>query len=412
MITRENVSAGWTRVATAPVAPLGALVPVPRPRGLALPRQHRPDAIAVSYARGLRRIACAPAWAALRPLLDALPGLVAGARAERQGARGDAGEGGIARGLLARARASFAAAVRAKDLQDVADDFARRTETFQRLQLGAQVRAALGADVFASDRRLPAMRQVFVSENVALIKSIPDRFFDDVEEMVAGAVTGGRRHENLAGDIRERFEISERRANLIARDQVGKFYGQVNAYRQRELGVRRFVWRTVNDPRVRHEHADREGKTYSYDDPPGGELPGEAVNCRCWAEPVLDDVFEASEGAGAPLPSAPVAPPEFEDLGAIGAFSLGTPSLVPTIVAPRPPPPGPPINAEEVAALIAEVNRSVQGIAPMRGASVRAWEITRNPTPPSSSLARLSARSSGRSSRPSSATTRHTRTGG
>ena len=47
-----------------------------------------------------------------------------------------------------------------------------------------------------------------------------------------------------------------------------------------------YIWRTVGDNRVRSEHAVRDGKTFSWDNPPDGGHPGEAPNCRCTAEDV------------------------------------------------------------------------------------------------------------------------------
>ncbi len=40
---------------------------------------------------------------------------------------------------------------------------------------------------------------------------------------------------------------------------------------------------------MRSEHAERDGKTFHWDDPPDGGHPGEAPGCRCWAEDVEKD---------------------------------------------------------------------------------------------------------------------------
>lgn len=48
----------------------------------------------------------------------------------------------------------------------------------------------------------------------------------------------------------------------------------------------KYIWRTAGDGKVRSAHADRDGKTYSWDNPPEGGHPGEAPNCRCTAEEV------------------------------------------------------------------------------------------------------------------------------
>lgn len=110
--------------------------------------------------------------------------------------------------------------------------------------------------------------------------------------MTLQAVQDGKLHTDLADDLHARFDIGERKATLIARDQVGKLYGQVNAIRQKEVGVEKFVWRTAEDERVRAEHEQRDGETYSYDDPPDGELPGEPILCRCYAEPDFTSVLD------------------------------------------------------------------------------------------------------------------------
>jgi len=45
-----------------------------------------------------------------------------------------------------------------------------------------------------------------------------------------------------------------------------------------------YTWRTQGDGKVRGAHAERNGKVFSWDDPPEGGHPGEASNCRCRAE--------------------------------------------------------------------------------------------------------------------------------
>ena len=48
----------------------------------------------------------------------------------------------------------------------------------------------------------------------------------------------------------------------------------------------------MEDGRVRPKHQELDQKVFSYDDPDGGDngqLPGEPINCRCVALPVIDD---------------------------------------------------------------------------------------------------------------------------
>jgi SPP1 gp7 family putative phage head morphogenesis protein len=259
-----------------------------------LPRQIPPTGHERDYAAALVKIV-GRARAAYRPLLEALPGILEAA----QVARGDRVDGAAddLKKLLARAVDATRKAIRQPELEALAKKFAGRVSDYQKGQLTKQVRAALGSDPVLKDRGLRARVEQFAHENASLITRIPERLHGDVAALVTRAAAGGRRPtREVARDIEDRFAVSERHARLIARDQVSKFYGSLNHARQREMGVERFIWRAVGDERTRAEHAELDGETFSYDDPPeiDGEeaLPSEQVNCRCWAEPIFDDLEE------------------------------------------------------------------------------------------------------------------------
>lgn len=257
-----------------------------------LPRQVQPSAIEREYQIEITHLVIDRVREAIKPLLDELPRLLATAQRDRNNAlRTDAGEGKRVRQLMDEARETIAEAVTVEDLEKLARRIAKRTADYQGTQLHRQVRAALGADVFTQDRALRPLTEAFVDANVGLIRDIGDTLAKDIEAATMRAIQDGMLHGDLADELEARFGFAEKRAELIARDQIGKAYGQINAARQRELGVERFVWRTVRDERVRSEHEEREGEIYSYDDPPDGELPGEPINCRCYAEPIFDEVL-------------------------------------------------------------------------------------------------------------------------
>lgn len=263
-----------------------------------IPRQIYPKTIEMEYAKAMI-LHIDRAKHALTPLNDALAGLIASARAER-GDRFDANETSRVRELIGKARDALTQATRPSEVETLATSFGMRTQAFNKVQLGRQVRAALGADVFASDHRINTILDHFVSENVALIKSIPSQVVDQIEGIVNRGFTNGMLSSDLAEEIDRRFDVGESRARLIARDQVGKLYGQTNAYRQQDLGITAFIWRTAGDERVREEHADLDGEQFDYDDLPDEGLPGEPIQCRCYAEPVFDNL---RDDVDAPEPS-------------------------------------------------------------------------------------------------------------
>ena len=64
------------------------------------------------------------------------------------------------------------------------------------------------------------------------------------------------------------------------------FAGLINQLRQQDLGIERYIWRSRDDEKVRDSHADYDDHVFRWDEPPAGGHPGQAHNCRCYAEPI------------------------------------------------------------------------------------------------------------------------------
>lgn len=147
----------------------------------------------------------------------------------------------------------------------------------------------LGVDI----RKIPTMRPLidgWRKDNVALIKNMHQEQVDKVEKILDEG--WGRHPRSIAKDIEERIGVSKSRAELIARDQVLTLHAKITRHRQRAAGINSYIWTTSLDERVREAHAELEGEEFSWDeggDPEEGH-PGEAVNCRCVAFPVLEEL--------------------------------------------------------------------------------------------------------------------------
>jgi SPP1 gp7 family putative phage head morphogenesis protein len=129
----------------------------------------------------------------------------------------------------------------------------------------------------------------FTEENVHLITTIAENQHDDVKELCLREIKAGTRVEEIQDMIRDRFKISEGRANLIGRDQVSKFHAALNEARQKEAGVTKYRWRGTLDERERDSHLAHEGEVYEWGESPADTgAPGEDYQCRCWAEPVIE----------------------------------------------------------------------------------------------------------------------------
>lgn len=282
-----------------------------RRRALAVPRRRvagrfpvlqQPDLQRAAYFRELDKLVSRAASLLDKHLVPVLEQLDAAQRddAVRLDAPGEVS----LRNLFRKVAREFLGQVPNSEMARLAEQAAQGVSSFQLAQMRAAWRSALGIDiykVFRSEPRLRTAVKRFTTENVALIKSIPSTYFSQVEKVVFEGVRKGTRHETLRKLIEQRTGVARSRAALIARDQVGKFYGDLHRERQQALGVSRYRWRTMRDNLVREEHEAREGQTFTWDNPPEDGHPGHPINCRCWAEPDIEELL-----ASGPLLNAAV----------------------------------------------------------------------------------------------------------
>ena len=135
---------------------------------------------------------------------------------------------------------------------------------------------------------VPQLR-AYGSENAKLVKDIGTQAATRVERLVHDAVRTGSSLAQLQASIRDAMGTTERRAALIARDQVGKLNGVLTRLRHEGAGITEYRWRGALDRREREAHRAREGKLFAYASPPADGNPGQPIQCRCYAEPVLSE---------------------------------------------------------------------------------------------------------------------------
>lgn len=164
---------------------------------------------------------------------------------------------------------------------------------------------SFGIEVFNGEStKLNAYLEAATIQNANLIKSIPQRYLDDVANTVQTGMRAGVLPRAIAKELTEKFGVAERRAKFIARDQAAKINGEITDQRQQDAGFNFFKWNDADDSRVRHRHweiANADvgyGKgVYRFDDLPFSSegvriRPGGDYQCRCFGSPVRDSVVE------------------------------------------------------------------------------------------------------------------------
>ena len=180
------------------------------------------------------------------------------------------------------------------EIQAIAKRRGLEVSEFNRLQNGKVFKKLLDVDIFRDELWLETALQNFATDNAALITTLSQKHIAEVRSLVINGMRQGVTAKELAQQIQSRVTGKTRaNFNLIARDQVSKLNGQLTMLRQRDLGVTRYVWRTSLDERVRASHRAHRDKVYFWDNPPEDTgHPGNDYQCRCYAEPVLEDLIE------------------------------------------------------------------------------------------------------------------------
>lgn len=142
----------------------------------------------------------------------------------------------------------------------------------------------------------------WAEDNYNLIKNLSTEYIDKINMLVEKAVNNGTPYSELTKQINSLSDtMSDYRARLIARDQIGKLNGTIQQMQQLDAGADWYIWRTAGDERVRAKHKRMNGKLCSWKNASiysedGGKTwiprtsdmpqahPGQEIQCRCWAE--------------------------------------------------------------------------------------------------------------------------------
>lgn len=176
--------------------------------------------------------------------------------------------------------------------QALASKFLSSNQNDSERDLQRRLHAAGFGIKFKPTRRIQQYISLATSENVSLIKSIPERYHDQVENIVVTAISNGGDIAALKQSLQKRFGITERRAALIAQDQTHKISQTVERLRSQELGIKEAVWQHVGGGRnPRADHVRANGKRYLIAEgcKISGEFiqPGQLINCHCRGRQII-----------------------------------------------------------------------------------------------------------------------------
>ena len=141
-----------------------------------------------------------------------------------------------------------------------------------------------------------------IHSNAELIRTLPSSVADTVVDYISREVQKGRRHEDIAREIKNLFpRRTHARAKLIERTECAKTHTALLQSDCDVIGVDWYFWHSTHDQRTRDAHSKMNGILCNWHDLPNPEAlfpvrgikpygnypPGGTFNCRCYAEPLV-----------------------------------------------------------------------------------------------------------------------------
>jgi SPP1 gp7 family putative phage head morphogenesis protein len=155
-------------------------------------------------------------------------------------------------------------------------------------QIGVDVESIIktdGLNSFVSNKSLESTDLIerFKTDNLVAYK-----------QNILRRMNAGSSLKDLYEQTKKNTNFSLNRANLIARNEIKTFNTELAKKRSQNLGIKEAIWQASKDERTRGCHHRFNGKQYKIgkglycSESKQYEEPGEPINCRCVALPIVN----------------------------------------------------------------------------------------------------------------------------
>lgn len=203
--------------------------------------------------------------------------------------------------IFRRLNSQFTGTAVAGFAQSTSEQMVERTGKSNKDRFDRVVNKATGinlGEVIAAEG-LEDFTALSINKNVGLIKSLPEQYLSQVETIVNNGLTSGARYSTIQKEIMARTgSASAKLANrikTIARNEVQTINSQLTLRRSESLGIKKGIYRTSEDERVRPCHAELNGVEFELKKGAWSKSCGKFIqpgitdiNCRCSYSPVIE----------------------------------------------------------------------------------------------------------------------------
>lgn len=124
------------------------------------------------------------------------------------------------------------------------------------------------------------------------IKDFSQQQIADLRKRVEDNAMSGMRYDSLVKMLRERYSVSNTKAQFLARQETALLMSGYHKARFKSAGITHYRWSAR--PNARPDHKALDGKIFAYDNPPitdkstgARNNPGEDFNCLCIDVPLV-----------------------------------------------------------------------------------------------------------------------------
>lgn len=126
---------------------------------------------------------------------------------------------------------------------------------------------------------------------------IKNMLFEETTKMrneLRELVEQGASNKSISQYLQDNYKMTQKRSLFIARQESSLLLSEYSKQQYLNNGIKKYIWSTSNDERVRKLHRELNNTIQEFDNPPIDDTngkrhnPGENFNCRCVAIPILE----------------------------------------------------------------------------------------------------------------------------
>lgn len=196
--------------------------------------------------------------------------------------------------------AKFTGSLSGSLAESIANKFVAKVDLWNKKKFNKSIERASGVDLgnIVATEGLSDFLSLSSQKNASLIKSLPEKFFSDIEVIVNNGLVNGTKYNEIAKQIMSKTGASGKlasRIKTIARNETQTLNAQLTVRRSKSLGIKRGVYITAGDVSVRACHKELNGVEFDLNKGAWSKIcqkyiiPGVTdINCRCSYSPIIE----------------------------------------------------------------------------------------------------------------------------